>query len=146
MPEISVIVPVYNVEPYIRRCVDSILSQTFTDFELILVDDGSPDKCPIICDEYAEKDKRIRVFHQTNQGQATARNKALDWILSNSDSEYVTFVDSDDWVHPRYLELLYKANNNLGTSISQCLHVDTDGAMEIPSVEERIDLITTEEQ
>lgn len=120
MPEISVIVPVYNVEPYLHRCIDSILAQSFTDFELILVDDGSPDNCGAICDEYAAKDKRIHVIHQDNQGQGAARNHALDWMFANSDSEYVSFIDSDDWVHPRYLEALYCAVHQFAVRISAC--------------------------
>lgn len=84
MPIISVIVPVYNVEPYLRQCVDSILAQTFTDFELILVDDGSPDNCGAICDEYAEKDRRIHVIHQANGGLSAARNAGLDWCLQTA--------------------------------------------------------------
>ena len=88
MSEISLIVPVYKTEPYLHRCIDSILSQTFTDFELVLVDDGSPDKCGVICDEYAKQDKRIKVFHQNNKGQAAARNLALDWVFENSDSGF----------------------------------------------------------
>ena len=146
MSKISVIVPVYKTEAYIHRCVDSILSQTFTDFELVLVDDGSPDNCGTICDEYAEKDNRVRVFHQENRGQAAARNLALDWIFRNSDSDFISFVDSDDWVHPQYLELLYEANIQFGTNISQCLHVETDGTKEIPPVEDHIYLISSEEQ
>lgn len=93
-PKISCIVPVYNVEKYLRRCVDSILAQTFTDFELILVDDGSPDGCPAICDEYAEKDSRVRVIHQENKGVSAARNAGLDMARG----EYVCFVDGDDEV------------------------------------------------
>ena len=99
MPVVSVIVPVYNVEKYIHRCVDSILAQTFTDFELILVDDGSPDNCPAICDEYAEKDSRIRVIHQENGGLSAARNAGLDVATG----EYISFVDSDDWVESGFL-------------------------------------------
>lgn len=146
MPKISVIVPVYKVEPYLHRCVDSILAQTFSDFELLLVDDGSPDNCGAICDEYAEKDCRIRVFHTENRGQAAARNLALDWMFANSGSEYVSFVDSDDWVHPRYLELLYEAVNKFGVNISQCLHIETDGTDDLPPVEDRFSLITAEEE
>ena len=108
MPQISVIVPVYKVEPYLRRCVDSILAQTFKDFELILVDDGSPDNCPDICDEYAQKDERVKVIHKENGGLSSARNAGIDWAFSNS-SEWITFIDSDDWVHSRYLELLHNA-------------------------------------
>lgn len=120
MPRISVIVPVYKVEKYIHRCVDSILAQTFTDFELILVDDGSPDNCPAICDEYAAKDSRIHVIHQENGGLSAARNAGIDWVFSNSDSEWISFVDSDDWIRERYLELLYDAVVENGVSISVC--------------------------
>ena len=109
MPVISVIVPVYNVEKYLHRCVDSILAQTFTDFELILVDDGSPDNCGKICDEYAEKDSRIHVIHKVNGGLSDARNAGLDWAFANSNSEWVTFIDSDDWVDKYYLEYLYNS-------------------------------------
>jgi glycosyltransferase involved in cell wall biosynthesis len=101
---ISVIVPVYKVEPYLRRCVDSILAQTFVDFELILVDDGSPDQCPAICDEYAAKDSRIKVIHQPNGGLSDARNKGL----ANAKGNYIGFVDSDDWIDPNYYEKLLK--------------------------------------
>ena len=147
MPLISVIVPVYKVEPYLRRCVDSILAQTFTDFELILVDDGSPDNCGAICDEYAVKDSRIIVFHQENKGQAAARNLALDWLLANSDSEYISFVDSDDWVHPRYLELLRLALQRCGTSMSQCRHIVTESWVDHENVaDEKMLCVTPEEQ
>lgn len=105
MPEISVIVPVYNMEKYIHRCVNSILSQSFTDFELILVDDGSTDTSGAICDEYIVKDERIIVIHQTNQGQAGARNNAV----SCAKGEWISFVDSDDVIHPQYLEILFNA-------------------------------------
>lgn len=94
MPHISVIVPVYNVEKYLHRCVDSILAQTFSDFELILVDDGSPDNCGKICDEYAEKDNRIYVIHKENGGLSDARNAGLDIAKG----EYVFFCDSDDYI------------------------------------------------
>ena len=91
-PKISCIVPVYNVEKYLRRCVDSILNQTFTDFELILVDDGSPDNSPAICYEYAVKDSRIKVIHKVNGGVSSARNVGLDVAKG----EWICFVDSDD--------------------------------------------------
>ena len=107
MPKISVVVPVYKVEKYIHRCVDSILNQTFPDFELILVDDGSPDSCGAICDEYAKKDSRVVVIHQENGGLSAARNAGIDWAFANSDSQWLTFIDSDDWVHPQYLERVY---------------------------------------
>ena len=108
MPLISVIVPVYKVEPYLRRCVDSILAQTFRDFELILVDDGSPDNCGAICDEYAAADTRVHVIHQANGGLSAARNAGLDWMFAHSSSEYLAFVDSDDWVAANYLAELHK--------------------------------------
>ena len=120
MPEISVIVPIYKVEPYLRRCVDSILAQTFADFEVILVDDGSPDGCPAICDEYAGKDERVRVIHQENGGLSAARNAGLDWVFANSDSRWISFVDSDDWVHPRFLEYLHRAVVENKVKISVC--------------------------
>lgn len=100
MCEISIIVPIYKVERYLKRCVDSILNQTFTDFELILVDDGSPDNCGRICDEYAEKDNRIYVIHKENGGLSDARNAGLDYATG----QYIIFVDSDDFVEPDLLE------------------------------------------
>ena len=93
-PKISVIVPVYKAEEYLHRCVDSILAQTFQDFEVLLIDDGSPDRSGEICDEYARKDRRVRVFHKENGGVSAARNVGLN----NAKGEYVCFVDSDDWV------------------------------------------------
>ena len=98
---ISIIVPVYNGEQYIRRCVDSILNQTFTDFELILVDDGSTDNSPIICDDYANHDSRVRVIHKANGGVSSARNTGLSSI---NGGEYVAFIDVDDYVVNTYLE------------------------------------------
>ena len=100
-PKISIIIPVYNVEQYLSRCVESILNQTFSDFELLLIDDGSPDKSGKICDEYAMTDSRIRVFHKENDGVSSARNLGLD----NARGEWVTFVDSDDWIKNNYLKV-----------------------------------------
>ena len=114
MPTISVIVPVYKVEEYLLECIDSILAQTYTDFELILVDDGSPDNCGVICEEYAEKDRRVTVIHQENQGLSGARNSGID----AAKGEYITFVDSDDIVHEQYLEiLLLGMGNNTGITV-----------------------------
>ena len=126
MPLISVIVPVYKVEKYLNRCVDSILSQTFTDFELILIDDGSPDNCGKICDEYEQKDSRIHTIHQKNGGLSSARNSGIDWVFQNSDSQWLTFIDSDDWVHPQYLDLLLSAANTHSADISICEYTETD--------------------
>ena len=108
---ISVIVPVYKVEKYIHRCVCSILNQTYTDFELILVDDGSPDNSGKICDEYAVKDNRIKVIHKDNGGLSSARNAGLDWVFEFSDSQFITFIDSDDYVDKNYLYLLLKTKH-----------------------------------
>lgn len=99
---VSIIIPIYKVEPYLRRCLDSIVNQTYTNLEIILVDDGSPDNCPQICDEYAEKDKRIVVLHKENGGLSDARNVGLDICKG----EYISFVDSDDWVDEKYIEIL----------------------------------------
>ena len=116
MPTISVIVPVYNVEPYLHRCVDSILSQTFLDFELILVDDGSPDNCGAICDEYVAKDVRVKVIHKANGGLSDARNAGLD--IAKGD--YIGFVDSDDYIHPQMYEILIGIMEREHTDLVQC--------------------------
>lgn len=104
-PEISIIVPVYKVEEYLPYCIESVLTQSFTNFELLLIDDGSPDNCGAICEKYARKDERIRVFHQQNSGVSTARNRGLAEAIG----KYVTFVDSDDWIGEGYLYYLYDA-------------------------------------
>lgn len=106
MPKISVIVPVYNVEHYLRQCVDSILNQTFMDFELLLVDDGSTDRSGAICDEYASLDARVKVFHTINRGVSAARNLGID----KASAEWITFVDSDDWVEEKYLSVFLYDN------------------------------------
>ena len=133
---ISVIVPVYKVEKYIRRCVDSILNQTFSDFELILVDDGSPDNCGAICDEYAKKDSRIYVIHKENGGLSDARNAGIDWAFENSNSEWLTFIDSDDWVHPRYLDALMRAVERFGTDIAICNYKEVEVFTDFDSLPE----------
>ena len=102
MPKISIIVPVYKVEKYLHRCLNSIANQSFTDWECILVDDGSPDNSGKICDEYAEKDERFRVIHQENAGVSAARNKGLD----EAKGEWITFIDSDDWIELNAYEIV----------------------------------------
>ena len=104
-PKISIIVPVYKVEKYLHKCIDSILAQTFKDFELILVDDGSPDNCGKICDEYAKRDNRIVVVHKENGGLSSARNAGLDIAIG----DYIGFVDSDDYIELDMYDNLYKA-------------------------------------
>lgn len=109
MPIISIVVPVYNVEKYLPHCIESILSQTYKDFELILVNDGSKDRSGVICDEYASHDDRIRVIHKPNGGVSSARNTGLD----NAKGKYVMFCDSDDYAEPEWCEkLLYHIENN----------------------------------
>ena len=103
MPTISVIVPVYKVEPYIRKCVDSILGQTFSDIQVILVDDGSPDQCGKICDEYAKQDNRVEVIHKENGGLSDARNAGIPYAKG----EYIIFLDSDDYIENDMFEYMY---------------------------------------
>lgn len=135
MPDISVIVPVYNVEAFLQRCVDSILCQTFRNFELILVDDGSPDHCGEICDSYARRDSRIHVIHQKNGGLSAARNTGIDYVMAHSNSRWLVFVDSDDWVHPEFLARLYRAAEQTLCKISACGFYNTSGAP-LPEVQE----------
>ena len=103
-PSISVIIPVYKAEKYLYRCVDSFLRQTFSDFEVLLIDDGSPDNSGKICDAYSVQDKRIKAFHKTNEGVSSARQYGLD----HAEGEYVIHADPDDWVEPTMLEELYQ--------------------------------------
>ena len=104
MPLFSIIIPVYKVEEYIHKCLDSVVCQSYDNFECIVIDDGSPDNCGRICDEYAMLDRRFNVIHQKNSGVSSARNVGIE----NSRGEYLLFVDSDDWIEKETLELLYK--------------------------------------
>ena len=115
-PKISIIVPVYKVEPYLRKCLDSIVNQTYENLEIILVDDGSPDSCGAICDEYAARDERIRVIHQPNGGLSAARNRGLEAAAG----DYVAFVDSDDWVEPDMYGYLLSGAEQVGADIAVC--------------------------
>ncbi len=103
MSKVTVVVPVYNIESYFRKCIESIITQTFKDIEIILIDDGSTDSSGIICDEYSGKDSRIRVIHKEHEGLSCARNDGI----SSSSSPYIMFVDGDDWVEPLFCELPY---------------------------------------
>lgn len=133
MPAISVIVPVYNVELYLEKCVDSILDQTFRDFDLILVDDGSTDRSGLICDSYVDKcsDKGItcKVIHQQNGGLSAARNTGIDWAMLNSKSEWLSFIDSDDYIKKDFLEKLYNPciGNRSDICICDFIPVDEHG-------------------
>ena len=113
---ISIIVPIYNVEKYLKKCIESIINQTYKNIEIILVDDGSPDNCGIICDEYSQKDKRIIVIHKENGGLSDARNKGID--IAKGD--YLTFIDSDDFVNIDYIEKLYNSIKLNNTKLAQC--------------------------
>ena len=129
-PIISIIVPVYKVEQYLSRCIDSILNQTFQDFELILVDDGSPDNCGEICDKYALKDNRIKVIHKENGGLSDARNAGLEIATG----EYISFVDSDDVVHPQMYTRLYDLLQRTDAEIAQCEYTRFDKEIEFQSL------------
>lgn len=128
-PQISIIVPVYNVEIYLRKCLDSLCDQTYSNFEIILVDDGSTDRSGIICDEYARKDVRIRVIHQENQGLSAARNTGI----SHAAGAYLGFVDSDDWVESGMFQALMEAARNHEAEIAACQfrYVFPDGREEV---------------
>lgn len=116
IPKISVIVPVYNAEKTLARCVDSVLSQSFRQFELVLVDDGSTDLSGEMCDEYGKTDMRVRVIHQNNKGQASARNKGIQYARG----EWISFVDADDMIHKQFLEILFQAAMKNNVKISVC--------------------------
>ena len=144
MPKISVIVPVYNTEKYLHRCVDSILAQTFTDFELLLIDDGSTDGSGAICDEYAQKDSRVRVFHKENGGVSSARNLGLD----NARGEWISFVDSDDWIE--YSSIQNLINQGDADLIIGSVSIEPQGNIRNLSSKEKIEgdelnrILTTE--
>lgn len=135
-PLLSVIVPVYKVEKYLRKCVDSILNQTYSNLEVILVDDGSPDGCGEICDDYAVKDSRVKVVHKENGGAASARNIGI----STANGSYVTFVDGDDWLDPRlYDTILRHAPFDIGVFgltyvYSECNQSRVNAACDFPAV------------
>lgn len=143
MDLISIIVPVYNVEKYIKQCVDSILNQSYSNIEVILVDDGSPDNCPRICDEYALIDKRVKVIHKKNSGVSAARNTGIE----ESSGKYIMFCDSDDYVHPKWCEELHKAISNDGVDLGICGYVCADidntqiGKEKIYSTKESVEII-----
>lgn len=122
--KISVVVPVYNVEKYLDRCVESILVQTFQNFELILVDDGSPDNCPQMCDNWAERDSRIRVIHKENGGPQDAVRHGIN----AAEGKYIAFTDSDDWVEKGFLETLYVGITGSDADVVQCSYQRICGA------------------
>ena len=119
-PLVSVIIPVYNVEPYLEECINSVLVQTYTNLQIILVDDGSTDNCPKLCDEYAQKDNRIFVIHQNNTGLSGARNTGMN----HAKGEWWTFVDSDDIIHPQMIESLMNIILTNNCEVAACRNVD----------------------
>ena len=120
---ITLIVPIYMVETYLDRCITSLVTQTYKNLEIILVDDGSKDNCPALCDEWAKKDERIRVIHRENGGLSAARNSGID----AANGEYLAFVDSDDFVSEEFIETLYQACKQTGSQIAQCRYEYVDG-------------------
>ena len=114
--KISVIVPIYNVEKYLSKCIDSIINQTYTNLEIILVDDGSPDNCGIMCDDYSLKDNRIKVIHKKNGGLSHARNIGLEIATG----DYISFIDSDDYIHKEFYEILISLIVKYNADIAQC--------------------------
>lgn len=128
MPIVSVIVPVYKVENYLERCVSSIIGQTFRDIEVILVDDGSPDRCGEMCNEWAKKDERVKVIHKENGGLSDARNAGIEIATG----DYLFFVDSDDWLDADMIEILYKVLIEYNADIAECSYRNlySDGVKE----------------
>ena len=114
--KVSIVLPIYNVEKYLRRCIDSVINQTLREIEIILVDDGSPDDCGQICDEYCKKDERIKVIHQKNRGLSAARNSGIEIATS----EYICFIDSDDYIEKDMIEYLYNNAKKYNTDITCC--------------------------
>lgn len=127
MATISVMMAAYNAEKYLRRALDSILAQTFRDFDIIVVDDGSKDATGAIADEYAAKDSRVHVLHQANSGVCVTRNNCIDWTYRCSDSQWIIFADSDDWMHPEMLERMLRAAEENGAHICACGYQETTG-------------------
>ena len=125
--KVSIIVPIYNVERYLEACIESILSQTYQDFELILIDDGSPDQCGEMCDKYAAQDSRIKVIHKENQGLGMARNTGLDYATG----EFVCFVDSDDWLVPNAVECWIGAQKKYNADIVMCNYQKRNNEKEV---------------
>lgn len=131
---ISIIVPIYKVEPFLERCIDSILNQTYKDLQIILVDDGSPDGCGAICDEYRERDERICVVHKCNGGVSSARNAGLGLVKG----EYIGFVDGDDYIHPQMYEILKRNLEETSSDISMCSFQYIENGQQTRALEENI--------
>ena len=147
MSTIGIIIPFYNTEKYLNRCIDSIMSQTRDDFEIILVDDGSADEGGCICERYAREYSNVTVIHQKNRGQASARNIGLDYATDYSKGKWVTFIDSDDWVASGYLENLYRLVEEYGVCVSVCGYLKATDSTDnlFPEDERNYSLMETED-
>lgn len=136
MPKLSVIVPVYNAETYLERCINSILTQTFPDFELLLIDDGSKDSSPLICDKYAQNDKRIKVIHKPNEGVSSARNHGIEIATA----DWITFIDADDFISPNYFASIENQDADILIFRNERLQINgsTYITYEVPSSERNV--------
>jgi glycosyltransferase involved in cell wall biosynthesis len=144
MLRISVIIPVYNVEKFLRRCVDSVLNQTYKNLEVILVDDGSPDGCPRMCDEYAAHDSRVTVLHKKNGGLSSARNAGLDYSLNG---DFVTFIDSDDWIEEdtfEYCVRLLDKNKDVDV-IQYGISMTSSNDIVLPKLKEKVNILQSDD-
>ena len=134
--KISVIVPIYKVENYLNRCVESIRKQTYRNLEIILVDDGSPDACGEMCDRYAQEDSRIRVIHKENGGLSDARNAGIEVAAG----EYIAFIDSDDWIDDKMYEVLYHTLLKYDADIAECSYRNLFGDSHIEEISEKFNI------
>lgn len=137
------VVPIYNTEKYLKRCINSIVYQTESRFELVLVNDGSSDSCVQICEDYAKNDSRIVIINQENQGLSVARNIGLEY---KSDCKYITFIDSDDWVHPQYLEILLETAETTKCGVVIASHVKVDQELQFTKLDGIIPFIYSPEE
>lgn len=141
LPLISLVIPIYKVEDFLRECIDSAINQTYKNIEIMLIDDGSPDNCGKICDEYALKDNRIKVIHKENQGLSQARNDGID----KSSGEYICFIDSDDYLHPEYVERLYDIIHKYKCDFSFCCFYQVDESSNIVELKKNSAIIRSTE-
>ena len=143
---VSIIIPVYNVEIYLSECIKSVINQTHKNIEIILVNDGSKDSSGEICNRFAEENSLITVIHKKNGGLSSARNQGLDWLDKNSKSNWVCFVDSDDWLHPNYIEFLLEAAIQYSSPISVCYYNETaDRSFAFNNCKKKIELWSSED-
>lgn len=145
MFSISIIIPIFNVDTFLKRCVESVLLQSYTDFEVLLVDDGSNDDCGRISDFFSQMDCRVSVIHKVNGGLSDARNIGLEYVFTNKSINWITFIDSDDWIHHKYLETLYRAAVENHCDIASCMFEETSGVVSLENDKDIIVKITNPE-